>query len=158
MRSNKVVTDDLLLRAEYFETTGALNILSIEKTGETETRKIVSEVSVIASKLKVNWISGYTMGYGFRVEGSVNNIGILPLENILFEVNYYDTGGNLITTDNMTLSPATINVGESCKFVLDVDGFYLHSSDPKEGKVSFGFYTYRFLLPSGKQILAEPPD
>jgi hypothetical protein len=158
VRSNKVVTDDLLLQAEYFETTGALNILRIEKTGETETRKIISEVPITANKLKVNWISGYTMGYGFRVEGSVKNVGILPLENILFEVNYYDTGGKLITTDNITISPAEINIGESCKFVLDVDGFYVHGSDPKEGKVNFGFFKYRFLMPSGKQILTEPPD
>jgi hypothetical protein len=156
--SVKVVTDDLLLQAEYFESTDALNILSVDKTGETETTKIISDVPVIAYKLKVNWIAGSTTGYGYRVEGSVKNIGILPLENVLFVVNGYDGQGVFMGTENITLSPAILAVGDSCKFVLDATGFYLHGSAPNKGKVTMGYYDYRFLLPSGKRIEIEEPD
>jgi hypothetical protein len=154
----KVVTYQLSLQAEYFEATDTLNILNIDRSEDVETVVKTSEVPIIAYKLKVNWIAGSSTGYGYRVEGSVKNIGILPLENALFVVNCYDGQGAFMGTENITLSPAKLAVGDSCKFVLDATGFVLHGSDPQKGKVSLGRFTYLFLLPSGKKIEIEAPD
>lgn len=156
--SQSITTYELLLEANYYEKTGTFTIPGIKKSVEKTSTETIDETFIQARKLKINWLAGSTTGYGFSVEGSVKNIGILPLENVLFVVDGYDGLGEHVGTENITLSPAIIKVGESCKFVLSSTGFYLHGSDPKEGKVTLGRFTYRFLMASGQRIDVEEPD
>jgi hypothetical protein len=56
--------------------------------------------------------------------------------------------------------PVKINVGENAKFNLSIVLAYsLPPSDVVQGQpLVFGKYSYRFFLPSGKEIYFERPD
>jgi hypothetical protein len=154
--SQEVTTQKLLLNAEYFETTNTLNIQNIQISDEIKSVETLGEWPITAKKVKVSWITGTSTGYELRVEGSVANTGILPLENAIFEVTTYNNGGILVRTDSVNISSPKLNPGDNCKFFLVVSGAALKGSDPNpSGYVIFGRFTYRFLLPSGKEIFLE---
>jgi hypothetical protein len=149
--SQEVTTRKLLLNADYYENSGVLNVHDVQVTSENTSTQTLSQTAVVAMKFKLNWIQGTTTGYDLRVEGSVTNIGIIALENIVFEVTTYDYEGKLLRTDKMTLTPSKIEVGQTVGFSLDIPGANLK----KGPSGSFGSYTYRFLTTSGQVITLQ---
>jgi hypothetical protein len=149
--SQQVTTRNLLISADYFENTGILNLQPVQITSENTSIETLSQTSIIAQKLKLNWISGSTTGYDFRVEGSVTNTGIVALQNVIFEVTTYDSQGKYLRTDNLTMTPAKIDIGQLTGFCLIVPGANLKQSSSG----SFGYYDYRFLTSAGKQITVQ---
>ncbi len=155
-----VITSTLLLTANYYEKTDTLEILSIEKSNEDTKIETLFENKIIGEGLKVSWINAYTTGLNVRIECSAKNIGIVPLEEVYMQVKLYDAKGTLIRTDNVTMVPSKINVGENAKFDLsDLLSSPLLSSQVSPGQTpTFGKYDYRFLLRAGKEIYYERPD
>jgi hypothetical protein len=158
--TQEVTTSTLSLTANYYEKTGTLEILSIEKSNEATKIETLSETKIIGQGLKVSWINASTTGLNVRVECSVRNIGIVPLEDIYMQVALYDGKGTLIRTDNVTMVPGQINVGENAKFNLNVllTNPMLSSTATPGQTPTLGSYRYRFLLRSGKEIYFERPD
>ena len=118
--SNQVYTYNLELKAIYYETTNTLDIIDIQKSDEDTKIETVSEIPIIAKKFKVDWIRGEVSGVLVRIEGSVTNIGIIPIENATIEVALFDLEGNLIRTDTAPLKPNKIDVYGSGNFFLEV--------------------------------------
>jgi len=153
--SREVTTYNLVLTANYYEETDTLDILGIQKLDEKTTVETISEKSIIGKGLKLEYImAGSYTGFSSRFEGAVKNIGCVPLENVIIEISIFDENGNLLRTDNTTLSPSKINVGENASFALEIK--YKFKID-NEGHI-LGSYTGRFLLPSGEQIYLELPE
>jgi hypothetical protein len=158
--TQEVTTGTLLLTANYYEKTDTLEILSIEKSNEATKIETLFEKKIIGEGLKVSWINASTTGLNVRVECSVKNIGIIPLEEVSMQVTLYDAKGLLIRTDNVTMVPGKINVGENAKFNLFI--LLTNQMVPSQGSPgqtpTFGKYDYRFFLRSGKEIYFERPD
>ena len=97
--------------------------------------------------LLLNWISGEYDRQWLCTQGSVTNIGRVPLEDVIIKISHYDLEGNWVRTDNVTLSPNKIGIGENAKF-------YLRILQRSEG----GTFRWRFLLPSGEVIFSRNKD
>ncbi len=87
-----------------------------------------------------------------RVEGSVKNIGCVPLENVIIEVATFDVKGNWARTDNATLSPSKINFGENGKFSLQIEQKLIGAKAGVHGEYILGRYSYRVLLLSSEEL------
>jgi len=158
--SREVTTYTYILTADYYENTGSLDIISIRMRDKETTIQIESEKSIVGKGLKVKWITATTSGSDLRVEGSVKNIGVVPLEDVIIEVILYDAMGDWLRTDEATLTPSKIDVGETGQFFINVLlGLFLKASEEDEsGKRNLGSYNYKFLLPSGEELYFETPD
>lgn len=154
------ITCEYTLTADYYENTGTLNILSIQISDEETTIETVSEKSIIGKGLRVKWITATSSGYDLRVQGTVKNIGVVPLEDVIIEVITYDSMGDWLRTDEATLTPSKIDVGETGQFFLKVqlESSLKASEEDEFGKRTLGYYDYKFVLPSGEEIYFETPD
>jgi hypothetical protein len=158
-RSKEVTTYNLVLVANYYEKTSTLDIQDIQKFDENTTVVTIYEEPIIGKGLKVNRIGVASVaGAILRVEGSVKNIGCVPLENVIIEVTNYDRNGKWLRTDNITLSPSKINVGEDATFSSDIPQKLIGTANGENGGFTLGSYAYRFLLPSGEELYFERPD
>lgn len=158
--SQEVSTCEYVLTADYYENTGTLDILDIQINDIQTTTETVSEQSIIGEGLRVKRITGTSGGSDLRLEGSVVNIGITPLENVIIEVKTYAMNGDLLRTDTATLTPSLIDVGETGSFFLHVmlESTLKGAEESEGGSWTLGKYNYKFLLPSGEELYFEVPE
>ncbi|MFC2001300.1 FxLYD domain-containing protein [Chloroflexota bacterium] len=148
-----------MLTADYYEKTDTLDILGIQKLDDNTTVETIYEEPIIGKGLRVNRIIGEsTGGYSLRVQGTVENIGCVPLENVIIEVKTFDVNDNWVRTDNTTLTPSKINVYENAKFLLEIEQMLAGKEVREGGRSILGRYTYRFLLPSEEELYIEYPE
>jgi hypothetical protein len=114
--------------------------------------KIVEEVK----KLRIHWMKGSRNGV---VEGTVENVGNVPLDNVQFEASFYNEDGELIRTAStaVELGPSIWSGFEGLMF----PGGTAHCSvNVLEGRIEIPLvgqklysYKVRFFLPSGEAVL-----
>jgi hypothetical protein len=157
--SKEITTYSLMLTANYYEETSTLDIQGIRKFDEKTTVETIHEEPVLGKGVKVNNIGGGNVG-GFTIhfEGNVTNIGVVPLENVMIEFILFDVKGNLMGTEQTTLTPSKINPGEKATFVLEIEQKPVISEIGEHGEYNLGTYNYRFLLSSGEELYFERPD
>lgn len=136
--SYQVTSFDLYVTADYYERTDALDI-SVEKQNEEATTE-TSDMPILEQKIKVKWMTVKGTAHHGYLEGSVENVGRIPVEGLEIEFTIFDEDDNTITIEKCTITPFTLLPGESGKFKRDflVTGKHLHS------------YTYRFILEDDK--------
>jgi hypothetical protein len=149
--SQQVFTRNLLLNADFFETSGTLSLQRVKVVSENTTVEILSQLMVIPWKIRLSWITGSTSGYDLRVEGAFVNTGVAALQNVVFELTSYDYASKYIRTDNITISPAKIDIGATAGFSIVVPGVNLK----KGPNGSWGYYDYRFITSTGKVITVQ---
>ncbi len=76
----------------------------------------------------------------YHLEGSIENVGRIPIVGLLIEFLLYDEDNNLLRTEKCKITPDPIPSGERGKFKYD---FVI------TGK-SFSFYDSRFILETGE--------
>jgi len=97
-------------------------------------------------ELLVDWVVAEYSGTGYHIEGSVTNLGTVPLHNIQVEFVFYIDGAPIVTKTT-PLYPSTIAVSETAHFRLEF------------GQVKrLKTYTYRFLSASGELINYRESD
>jgi hypothetical protein len=100
------------------------------------------EVKTEVKKLEVLRMHGWVNGSEYWIEGTVKNIGNVPLYDVEFKVAFFDNDNNLITEISAPLNPSTIEVWDTAycgvKFQQKLDLIKI--------------YRYRFALPSGEEI------
>ncbi|MFC1893498.1 FxLYD domain-containing protein [Chloroflexota bacterium] len=90
-------------------------------------------------------LKGWTSGSSYWVEGTVKNVGTVPLQGVQLEVEFYDKDGELVTTASGPTEPATIEVWKTA-----------HCKAEAVGKAELiRRFHYRFVLPSGEQVPAR---
>ena len=146
-QKQEVTTSNLKLTAIFYEKTRTLDILDIEKFDVQVNTETIFKVP-IKGELMVHWINAYYSGYQYHTEGSVENVGKIPLTGVQIEVKNYDPDGNLIKTQVIPLYPETIAPGELGHFNNRV---YLKG-------MTIRTYTYKFILDSGEEIFSYKKD
>jgi len=77
----------------------------------------------------------------YQIEGSVRNVGTVPLDDIRIEVSCYDSDGALVMTESAPLEPGLVAVSGSAHFRVELQ-------QAKKLKT----YTYKFVTASGESI------
>jgi len=106
--------------------------------------EIVEEVK----KLDIHWMTGLKNGV---VEGTVKNVGNVPLDNVQFEASFYNEDGKLIKTAStaVDLGTATFSEFEGLMF----PGGTGHCKVEIRAGEKLHSYKIRFFLPSGETVL-----
>ena len=133
--SCNITSYELHLTAMYFENTKILDI-SVEKQNEqamTET----SDTPILRKEIKLKWLNVWAAGHA---EGSIENIGKIPIDGLIIEIVLFDKDYNIIVVEKCNVTPDPIPSGERGKFRQNysITGKHLH------------FYEYRFLLEGGQ--------
>jgi hypothetical protein len=136
--SYEVTSYELYLTAIFYEKTKTLDI-SVEKRDEqviTET----SDTPILRQEIKFKWLNVWGTAQKGRIEGSVENIGKIPIDGLFIECALFDEDGEILTIEEVKTSPDTVLPGESGKFTHDfrITGGRLSS------------YDYRFVLETGE--------
>ncbi len=137
--SREVTTYELQLRAIYYEKSRTLDIENEKKIDE----KVITETSdtpILRQEIKLKWMNTWGGGHNYSLEGSIENIGKIPITNLLIEFFFYDEDGNLLNTKKLEITPDLISPGEKGTFRND---FVI------TGKSYFS-YTSRFVLETGE--------
>lgn len=147
-RSQEVTTCELKLTAIFYEDIKVLEIADIEEFNEQVDTKVTE--TPIPMELRLDFINGWYRGYTYRFEGSVENIGKVPLKGIQVEIVSFDEDHNLLDEQIISLEPEIIEPGVYGHFMLDV---YLKGKRIRS-------YDYRFLSTTGKIFsqLSEDPE
>ncbi len=148
--SCNVTSYKLHLTAMYYEKTTTLDI-SVEKQNEqvaTET----SDTPILRQEIKLKWMNVVGTAHRYWIEGSIENIGKIPIVRLLIEFFFYDEDGNLLRTEECEITPDPIPSGErgrfehdftitgkrfstyDCRFILETDEVfeYLEGSGEEE--------------------------
>lgn len=114
--SQEVTTCELKLIADFYEKTRVFEIKDIEEFNE----KVDTEITEtpVPQELRVDWIKGEYDGSRYLFEGSVENVGKIPLHDIQIELVSFDEDGKLMTTERVPLEPEIIAPGELAHFLL----------------------------------------
>jgi len=137
--SYEVTSYELQLKATYYEKTKTLDIEDIKKLNEKVTTETL-DTPILRKEIKLLWLNAQYSGRHYYLEGSIENIGIIPVARLLIEFFHYDEDGNLFEAEKCTITPDPIPSGERGKFKHDFI---------KSGK-SLGFYDYRFISETGE--------
>jgi hypothetical protein len=137
----EVTSYELHLTAIFYEKTNTLDI-SVDKRNE----QVITESSdtpILRQEIKMNWQkarSGAHDAHGGRLEGSVENIGKIPIDGLFIEYVLFDEDGEVITIEEVKITPDTILPGESGKYLHDyqITGVHVNS------------YNYTFYLETGE--------
>ena len=144
-QSKKVTTYELSLTGVFNEETKTLEIMGIEKFNEKLTTEVIE--TLIQKALFVHWIRGEYIGSEYLLEGSVENVGELPLENIQVKFSLFAEGLKLLETKTTTLEPEIINPGERGRYFFR---FYLREEARS--------YLYLFTTASGQRFSRVTDD
>lgn len=136
--SCEVTSYELQLRAMYYENTKTLDIENAKKLNEKVTTE-TSDIPILRKEIKLEWITVKGTAQHYYVEGSIENIGKIPIARLLIEFFFFDEDGNLLKTEKCKITPDPIPSGERGKFKHD---FII------TGK-SFSVYDCRFILETG---------
>lgn len=140
-QKRKVESSRLKLTATFYEKVNIIDALNVEEFDKCIDIETISKTR-LKGQLLVQWINAYYSGYQYHTEGSVENVGKIPLTGVQIEVKNYDPDGNLIKTQVIPLYPETIAPGELGLFY---DRVYLKG-------MTLRTYTYRFISDSGEEI------
>ena len=147
-RSQEVTTCELKLAAIFYEDIKVLEIADIEELNEQVDTKVTE--TPIPLELRVDFINGWYRGDMYRFEGSVENLGQVPLKGIQVEIVSFDETDYLLDEQIISLEPEIIEPGVYGHFMLDVHlkGKHIRS------------YDYRFLSTTGEifSLLSEDPE
>lgn len=147
-RSQEVTTYELKLTANFYEDIKVLEIADIEEFNE-QVNPGVTETP-IPMELRVDFINGWYRGDMYRFEGSIENLGQVPLKGIQVEIVSFDETDYLLDEQIISLEPEIIEPGLYGHFMLDVHlkGKHLRS------------YDYQFLSTTGEIFspLSEDPE
>ena len=133
--SCNVTSYELHLTAMYYENTQTLDI-SVEKQNEQVTTE-TSDTPILRQEIKLKWLNVWASGHA---EGSIENIGKIPIDGLIIEIVLFDKDYNIIVVEKCNVTPDPIPSGERGKFRQN------YSTTGKR----FYFYEYRFLLEGGQ--------
>lgn len=136
--SCEVTSYELHLIAVYYENTQTLDI-SVEKQNE-QVMVETSDTPILRKEIKLKWMTVKGTAHHYYLEGSIENIGKIPVVGLSIEFFLYDEDDNLLRTEKCKITPDPIPSGERGKFKHD---FVI------TGK-SFSFYDCRFILETGE--------
>jgi len=144
--SQEVTTYELKLTAVLNEETKIFEITSIDEFNE-QVKTDWTETPV-PKELRVQWVKGEYSGYKYHLEGSVENIGKIPINDIQVEFVLFDSDDNLLATERAPVEPETIAPGKLGQFNLWVylKGLQLRS------------YNYRFITATGEEFFRVSED
>jgi hypothetical protein len=134
--SCEVTSYELQLRATYYEKTKTLDIENVNKLNEKVATK-TSDTPILRKEIKLKWLNVWASGYA---EGSIENIGKIPIDGLIIEIVLFDKDYNIIVVEKCNVTPDPIPSGERGKFRQN------YSITGKR----FYFYEYRFLLEGGQ--------
>lgn len=136
--SYNVTSYKLHLTATYYEKTTTLDI-SVEKQNEQVTTE-TSDTRILRQEIKLKWLNVWGSAHQGEVEGSIENIGKIPIDGLLIEIILFDEDGNIKIIEEYKISPDPIPPGELGKF---------REKFSTTGK-HFQSYNYRFVLETGQ--------
>jgi hypothetical protein len=116
--SCEVTSYELQLTVTFFEKTKTLDISNVEKSDEQVSTEVV-DTPILRKEIKLLWLNARHAGRNYYLEGSVENIGRIPVSRLLIEFFLFDEDGNLIKTEKCALTPDPILSGERGKFRHD---------------------------------------
>lgn len=130
--SREVTSYELQLGATYYEKSRTLDIENVKKINE----KVITETSdtpILRQEIKLEWMNAQGGGHNYNLEGSIENIGKIPIANLLIEFFLYDEDGNLLITKKLEITPDPISPGERGKFkdYFVITGMSLFSYDSR---------------------------
>ncbi len=103
------------------------------------------EIPPEVKELLVLRINGWAETSTYWVEGTVKNVGTVPLNDVQLVVQFYDKDGTLVTTVRGPLEPKTIDVWKTA-----------HCEVQTQEKVNLiKKYRYEFVLASGESVPAR---
>ena len=109
-KSMKVTTRELKLVATFNEKTKDFEVIDIEKSDakiETETAEKPVEQVILLHWVKVEYV-----GQEYHFEGSIENVGRVPLKDIQVEFSLFDEDNNFAASERVPVEPEIIAVGE----------------------------------------------
>jgi len=116
--SCEVTSYELQLKVTYYEKTKTLDIEDIKKLNEKVTTETL-DTPILRKEIKLLWLNAQYSGRHYYLEGSIENIGRIPVVRLLIEFFFYDEDGNLFKTEKCTITPDPIPSGERGKFKHD---------------------------------------
>jgi len=143
--SQEVTTCELKLTAVFNEETKVFKITDIERFNEQVDTEITE--TPVPGELLVDWIRAAYDGQRYEFEGSVENVGKIPLNNIEVEFTLLDEDGKFLVMERATLDPETIAPGEIAHF--------LHRINLRE---KIRRYDFTFITATGKKFLRVSED
>lgn len=118
-RSTKVTTYELSLTAIFNEETENLEIIEIEKSNEKMDTEITE--TPIQQVILLNWVKVEYAGIAYYFEGSIENVGKVPLKDIQVEFSLFDEDEMFAASERISIEPEIIAVGERAHFRAKVD-------------------------------------
>lgn len=116
--SCEVTSYELQMRATYYGKTKTLDIHNVEKSNEQVSTEVV-DTPILRKEIKLLWLNAQYDGRNYYLEGTVENIGRIPVSRLLIEFFFYDEDGNLFETKKCALTPDLIPSGGRGKFRHD---------------------------------------
>jgi hypothetical protein len=144
-QSEKVTTYELSLTAVFYEETELLEITDIEQFNKKLTTEVIE--TPIEKLLLVDWIRAVYDGQRYEFEGSVENVGKIPLNIVGVEFTLFDEDGKFLVMERATLDPETIAPGETAHF--------LHRISLRE---KIRRYNFTFITTADKEFLRVSED
>jgi len=145
LQSESVSTCELRLTADFYERNGTVEISGVEEFNvQTSTE---TDETPVYPKLQLLWVRATYADMYYEMEGSVLNVGRVPVHDVEAEIANFDTSNTLISTYKGALIPDTIDVSETARFNIK---FELNRKDIH--------YKIRFLTPSGDSIEYEKKE
>ncbi|MBA7655233.1 hypothetical protein ES703_63132 [subsurface metagenome] len=138
-----VTSYTLKLTAQYYEKTSIMEITEIKKQ-DVQSETISEEIPIPDPErkgLRLNWIKSTLSGSRMFTQGSVTNIGQVPLKDVLVEITHYDLNHKFVRTDEAALTPDEIGRNQKASFYIEI-----------VQKSKGGFFSFRFILTSGEEI------
>ena len=143
--SQEITTCELSLTAVFNEETKVFKITDIERFNEQVDTEITE--TPVPGELLVDWIRAAYGGQRYEFEGSVENVGKIPLNNLEVEFTLLGEDGKFLVMERATLDPETIAPGERAHF--------LHRINLRE---KIRRYDFTFITATGKQFLRVSED
>jgi len=149
----RVITYDLILQADYFESSGLLEITQIEELNKQSSLVTVSETPLQA-KLLVKWYRVEYAGWDYHFEGQAINIGAIPLYDVRLKIEWHEFDTEqIVLTHEIPVYIAKI-YGEQYAGLIPPE-YNAHFEIAFKDKRDLGFDNMEFLTSSGEIIPHE---
>jgi hypothetical protein len=106
-----------------------------------EIDELTGTLVINVKKLLVLVMNGARYDHSYKIEGTVKNVGTVPLFDVQFAVALYEEDGSLFNALSAPVEPSTVEVGETAHCMVVAGG----TTRPYT-------YNYGFFLPSGEPI------
>lgn len=137
-QSKQITTRNLLIKITFNDKDNSILSLNVDTVNQTIESEVFISSPAIGKGVDVLWVTWTYNGDNQRIEGSIKNIGVLPLKNVVAYIQQSDGRGKPLDVAPITIAVnadnggSTIEPGELGHYLVNTtmktrEGWYMYS-------------------------------